>query len=371
MLGVGGSVWKRRMKTDLNVYIFPGDHGGCAFYRMLEPVRATTEYGINSTVTTDIPVDGYVNDDGSFDIQNVDFDADVMVIQRPLLRAMVDLIKACQKKGIACVVELDDDFEAIHKGNQAYRAVNPEYSPASNWHWLKECCEIADLVTVSTPNLARRYASHGRGVVLRNCIPASELSRPKIPAEDLRLGWSGTLQNHPEDLHVVGSQINAVLNSGAGDSGLWIVGDGKDVAEALYLTDHNEVHATGWVERKDYFATINSHIDVGMVPLLLDIFNTSKSYLKSLEFSSQGIPNVVSPTEENVRLGEITGNPVAYKQKDWQKHLKPLLANRDLWLERSHAVRESVRPLTYENHAGDWIEAWNKAIANRFYAKKF
>jgi glycosyltransferase involved in cell wall biosynthesis len=284
---------------------------------------------------------------------------------------MFNLIEACQEKGIACIVELDDDLMATHKNNIAYDALNPKTNDVSNWNWLKACCDKADLVTVSTPNLAHRYAPHGRVKVLRNCIPEDEFKREKTPAELLRLGWTGTVQTHPEDLMVVGGQINAALNGSLGDPGFYVVGDGEDVSRALSLTEHNPVHATGWVERDKYFAEVNSHIDVGIVPLTIDTFNTSKSYLKSLEFASQGIPSVVSATDENRYLSNITGNPVVHKPKDWQRYLKPLLSDKDFWLERSAAVRESVRPLTYENHAEDWIIAWNRALENRTLKKFF
>lgn len=359
------------MATDPGVLLLPADEGGCGFYRMREPARVLREHGLDITIQTEIPVDGWVQPDGSFDVQSVGFDQPVMVLQRPLLKAMPAIIRAVQAQGTAVVVELDDDLAAVHKSNVAFSALDPIQNPQSNWNYLKECCDLADLVTVSTPNLAKRYASHGRFRVLRNCLPAAELDRKKTPPNNLRLGWTGTIQTHPEDLLEAGSQINAALNSSTGDPGFWVVGDGKWVKEALGLSESNTVYATGWVEQSTYLEYVNLHIDVGIVPLTIDTFNTGKSYLKSLEFASQGIPSVVSPTEENILLSEITGNPVAYKKKDWKKHLKPLLSNRDLWLERSHAVREAVRPLTYENHADEWLSAWSQAVEHRRSQRKF
>jgi hypothetical protein len=77
--------------------------------------------------------------------------------------------------------------------------------------------------------------------------------------------------------------------------------------------------------------------------------------------ASVGIPSVGSPTEENIALAEILGNRIAKKPRDWQRHLKDLLSSPDAYQERSDAVREAARPLTYENHAEEWIEAWNAA----------
>lgn len=359
------------MATDPGFLVLPADEGGCGFYRMREPARVLQSHGVEITLQSEIPVDGFVHQDGRFDVQSIDFNQNLMVLQRPLARPMIDIIKAVQKQGVAVVVELDDDLAAVHQDNVAYRELHPKYNPHINWDVLIECCELADLVTVSTPNLAKRYAKHGRFRVLRNCIPELELTREKKLESKPRLGWTGTLQTHPADLLETRGQINAALNSSDGDLGFWVVGDGYGVKECLSLTEYNSVYATGWVPRENYFEITNRHIDVGIVPLTIDVFNTSKSWLKSLEFASQGIPSVVSPTEENIRLSEITGNPVVRKPRDWQKHLKPLLSNPDLWAERSHAVRESVRSLTYENHAEEWLDAWNQALENRARAKKF
>lgn len=349
--------------TDFSVRMMPGDFGGCGFYRMLEPARVASSCGPEIEVNQHLDTKAHLHPTGQMVFEELDLDVDVLIMQRPLIRGFYDMIPYVQKKGIAVVVELDDDLMATPESNVAHTALNPRANPAANWDWLYKSCQLADLVTCSTPNLARRYAPHGRSAVLRNLIPEKELEREKVPAQNLRVGWSGTVQTHAEDLIVSGPHINAGIQQYAEDNNFYVVGDGHYVKQALNLT--GEVVATDWVAREKYIETVNQHFDIGIVPLKLDEFNRSKSWLKQLEMASQGIPSVVSPTDENVELAQYTGNTVVRKDKHWQSGLKALLTDRDYYLERSAAVRESVSHLTYENHAEDWVDAWRQAIINR------
>lgn len=355
-----GRPTSQKMRTDINVYCLAGDvDGGCGFYRIREPARVAALEGVDVSVHTDIPVDAEIRRDGSSVIHSIHVSPDVIVFQRPLMRTFVELIVAAQQRGIACIVELDDDLVGTHPDNTAYKAVNPSTNEGHNWKWLLKCCELADLVICSSDELSRFYAPHGRVRVLRNCMPDDQF-REKSVQDELRLGWSGTLQTHPVDLYSTNGHIGAAMVNFADNPNFYVVGDGVGVKEHIRVP--GEVIATGWVPRSEYLETLHNHVDIGVVPLKIDRFNQCKSWLKSLEMSAQGIPSVVSATKENILLNEITGNKAVNKPKEWQKFLKPLLSDRDFYLERSHTVRESVRHLTYENHVDGWIEAWNAAI---------
>ncbi len=82
-------------------------------------------------------------------------DADVAVFQRPVRRSTVEAIHALQRRRVAVVVEVDDDFSAIPPDNVAWERLHPENSPELNWNWLRRACSVADLVTVSTAGAGR------------------------------------------------------------------------------------------------------------------------------------------------------------------------------------------------------------------------
>ena len=148
-----------------------------------------------------------------------------------------------------------------------------------------------------------------------------------------------------------------------------MVGDGEMVADKLLLGGSGiGVAPTGWVPRADYLRTVSETIDVGVVPLKLDAFNEAKSWLKLLEFSSQGIPAVSSPTSENLELAAITGTPVARKQRDWQRHVARLLREPGLAEEAGESAREAVSHMTYERNGDAWPAAW--ALAAEIGARR-
>jgi glycosyltransferase involved in cell wall biosynthesis len=220
---------------------------------------------------------------------------------------------------------------------------------------------MADLVIASTPAIAEKYAPHGRSVVIRNCVPESVFSIQKKIPEQPRVGWSGSVGTHPYDLDVAGTQIGTFLHTN--DTPLSIVGDGEWVREKLYIRDDTDVSITGWVPLEDYMQTVADNIDIGLVPLELSRFNEAKSYLKGLEMAALGIPFIASPTSEYQFFAGTFGGRIAKKPRDWAKHLKALLSDRDLLLAESAELKESVRDQTYEKQIHQWIDAWELAIA--------
>jgi len=110
------------------------------------------------------------------------------VLQRPMGWVMPSLIDYVQSRGTAVVVELDDDYHTSHPNNKAFQLNHPRRNEAYNWNHLTECVKRADLVTVSTDQLARRYGSHGRVAVLRNCAGVVAGSAETVERRHHRMG---------------------------------------------------------------------------------------------------------------------------------------------------------------------------------------
>lgn len=350
---------------DLKILALRADQGGCAFYRIQEPVRVVTEQfsGVEIEVSGHLPVEAYVDRKGNFHIEKLDTDADVIIFQRPLLSTFQHVIQHAQRKGIACVVELDDDFSSVHPDNIAWHALQPSNNPVSNYKHVATAAMMADHVTVSTPALARRYGTHGRVSVLRNYIPAHVLDMDKKIPDDPRVGWTGTVQTHPHDLDVTGPHVGAALARWGTEFS--VVGDGEDVQKKLNIPERIKFNATGWVPRDEYFDALAENIDIGIVPLELSPFNQAKSWLKGLEMAALGIPFIASPTDEYLLLAQQGAGTLASKTSEWQKHLKRLLTDRDYLLEASAETKQAISTFTYEQHAEEWVKAWVTAYAHR------
>lgn len=296
----------------------------------------------------------------SIDVPQVD----VIVFQRLQNFAMVTAIPFLQAAGVAVVIDVDDDFSAVDPANPAFEGVHPSTSPDSNFQHLAAACKIADLVTVTTPALARTYGSHGRVAVLPNRLPAAVLDVPKpYIAVPPRVGWAGRVDTHPRDLQVTRGAVARVC----GEHGLQVVNVGPGgIARPLGAASE---HSTGFVPPWEWYPTIADQLDVAIGPLAATRFNEAKSGLRLLEASALGIPCVVSPSADNARLHALGMGVLAAKPKDWYREVGRLV--RDLGWYREVAVRSkaAARGETIEGHADEWWAAWEQAAENRHVSR--
>lgn len=350
----------------MKVNVYPADRGGCGWNRIIWPAEALKAQGADVDIIfssdpdwRQINTTGWLNDDGSrivFDVPPPD--CDVVVLQRPLTDTLNQAIPFLQRAGIKVVVDIDDDFTAISARNISFRSVHPSRSPRRNWQLLADSCAKADLVVVSTPALADVYGRHGRAVVVRNRVPERYLWTPRVSHEGPpAIGWSGSIETHPDDLQVMGSAIGKLCNRG--DATFRVVGTGRGVRKLLGLNE--PPLACGW-KPIDEYPSFLADLDVGVVPLKLDRFNEAKSALKLMEMSALGTPAVVSPTSENVRMAQLVGAELAATPKDWAGKLRRLVVDPVERAERGERARAAMAGETYEAHCGEWWDAWTSAV---------
>lgn len=348
----------------MKVLLLIADNGGCAFYRMKEPARVARLLGV------DVQIDDHIDVHAETDpitkivkVNEVKTDADLIVIQRPLNNAFTAMIEQAKRQGIATAVELDDDFEMLHRSNMAYETTfnTKGYGP----EWIKAAASAADLFIASTPALAK-YASHDRVEILRNNVPASIFENaPAYERErdtDLPvIGWTGTVQTHPDDLQMTRGALGQLDE----EFHLHIVGDGGGVLSALNLPRTQSHHFTDWMPLEDYYDAI-AGMDIGIVPLEMSPFNQAKSALKGLEMAAMGVPFVASPTREYERLALHGVGTTAKGPSAWKKQLDRLIDRPKERVRLAKQYRETVyNEMVYERNAHGWIQAWEKAIAHR------
>ena len=357
------------------VRVFNADLGGCGHYRLIWPAQAAAAAGGNVHIGGPLREVRQKRVVGRRIIDEriaVETDADVVVYQRLVSRDVVDTIPHLQAAGVAVVVDIDDDLDALPKGHP-YRAATSPARPlrrhadgyvddpdAKNRLWLREACRQADLVTVSTPALAQRYARHGRVAVLPNCIPTSYLAVTPPPHDGVRVGWTGSVATHVDDLRVCGGGIREALR--ASGASMWVVGTGVGVAAQLRLT--TEPQATGWVDLADYPA-VYAGLDVALVPLQPNAFNEAKSWLKGLEAAALGVPFVASPTGPYRALVDEGAGTLATSPDEWARLVTLLALEADERADLAGRGREVAARWTFDRHADRWLSAWHEALANR------
>lgn len=325
----------------MRVALQPADTGGCGFYRIREPHRVLAAAG---------------HDVHLIDEPAVPEGTDVVVIQRPLHRVFVErTIPTLREHGVAVVVEIDDDFSAIQRDNVSWARTHPARSPDRNVHWLGKACAAADLVTCTTPALARRYGG-GRAVVLPNYVPESYLTIPRPEHDGVRVGWAGWSGTHPGDLEVLGDAVARAKRRAEFE---FVALGGSDTLDKLGV----EGEYRPWADLEDYPAEL-ARLDVGLVPLADNAFNRAKSALKLMEYAALGVLPIVSPTPDNERMrGHLVGLVLsARKPADWQSRILNAVRPHD---EARTALRSAMSAWTYEANAWRWLEAWESAIARR------
>lgn len=352
----------------MRIYVYPADIHGCGYLRLIWPARALAAAGHDvKLMMPEGAVDafgrrapgnglrGQVNAQGKTVAVTMPKDADVIVLQRVTHQALSEAIPIWRKQGAAVVIDMDDDLSCIHPSNPAWSALHPTRGkPGFSWKVAETACAAATLVTVSTPALLERYAPHGRGEVVYNCIPERYLS---IPHQDAPVvGWGGSVLSHPDDLQEVGGALSRLTDDGGA---LRIVGPPNGVESALRVRQN--WNASGPVSIEQWPHQLASDIGIGIAPLADTRFNAAKSWLKPLEYASVGVPCVMSPRAEYRRLHAEGVGVLAKKPRDWEARLRELVASPTRRQELAEAGRAAAAAWTIEGNAWRWAEAWEKA----------
>jgi hypothetical protein len=266
-------------------------------------------------------------------------------------------------KGIAVVVDVDDDLSAIHPRNPAYLSMHPNMMKNTarrtgeiphSWQNLVDACSDATMVTCSTPALLDVYARHGRGRVLRNCVPERYLEVEHRDSDTI--GWPAALVSHPDDPTVVGGAVARIVGEGAS---FRTVGPstGTGAAFGLLADPPGE-------EVKDLndWPRAVAELGIGIAPLADTRFNRAKSALKPLEMSAVGVPWVGSPRAEYEHLHRRGCGVLADNPRRWYKELKRLRNDEKARTDLSAQGREAVRALTIELNVWRWMELWGEAL---------
>lgn len=349
----------------MRVLVMPADLGGCGHYRLLMAAEHLRSLGYDIHIKlpgeSDNGFEAHLDENDNI----VDFrlpveDVDVIVMQRVSHDMHRQAIPLLRKKGVAVVVDMDDDLSTIHPKNVAfwnYRTHSLTPFSAKNAQFI---CNEATLVTVSTRPLLRVYAKHGRGQIIDNYVPERYLYMSPIRDDDAPVfGWAGTMQSHPTDVQVVGRSVRDLVREG---HQFRVVGPADPRLKVGFKLDE-DAPATGVVSLFNWPTSI-ANLDVGLAPLEPSTFNTSKSRLKVLEYNSVGIPYVASPRDEYRRYHrESRGSGIlAETPKDWATAIRRLMKDETMRKELGEQGRAHVYSQTIEMNSWRWLEAWDRAF---------
>lgn len=344
----------------MNVYVYPADYYGCGHYRSVWPAMAVGDAhdDIHVTIVPPGHPDGLSavidRNGGVIDIMYPP-NADLIVLQRPTHDQLSQAVTILRSRGIAVVIDIDDDLSCVHPANPAWLIMHPRTSTAHSWNNVTRACRDATMVTVSSVALQRRYGAHGRVALLRNCVPQDYL---RVPHDDdnVVIGWAGSTHSHPGDMKPMGLAIKRLLAEG---QQFMVVGDGTGSAADLALRE--DPYHTGAIDFGKWASAV-AQIGIGVAPLLDSKFNTAKSWLKPLEYAACGVPWIASPRAEYSSLHWEGCGMIADTPKSWEHNLRRLITNAPFRKDLAARGREVAARWTYQANEWRWAEVWMGAI---------
>jgi hypothetical protein len=344
----------------VRVAAYAADRWGCGHFRIIWCGEMLAAAGHDVTVVRGGERMRLVMDGDT--VRDVLIDGvDVVVMQRVTHAYMAQVVGVLRSKGVAVVVDIDDDLSSIHPSNPAWAMHHPGNEGKRlaggqvhrhSWRNLAAACRDATLVTVSTPALLDVYARHGRGHVLPNYLPDMYYGIPRTDSDTI--GWPGSFHSHPNDPEVVGGAVARLVDEGAS---FVMRGDPSGAGKALGLA----ADPPGGAVPIEEWPRAVAELGIGIAPLADTRFNAAKSWLKPLEMSAAGVPWVASPRAEYARLHKMGAGVLADRPRTWYRELKRLRESAALRAELSEAGRVVAERLRLSQHAWRWQEAWARA----------
>lgn len=349
----------------MKVYVYPADATGCGHFRLIWPAEELKRQGYDVTIMPP-------NDRGAFHAElkgdrvvRVMYprDADVIVLQRVSHKHLAQSVEVMRNDGVAVIMDIDDDLSTIHPNNPAWTMLHPKTGGANvniqdhSWHHVDLAARNSTLTVVSSDALALKYRGVHGARVLYNRVPNHYLDITHI--DSAMIGWCGSAWTHPDDGPEVGPAVARLVNEGFA---FGFVGPVDHVARSFGIRDE-DVKCTGGVPINEWPHYV-AQLGVGIAPLANTKFNSAKSWLKPLEYAALGVPCVMSPRAEYVRLHNETNKAIgvlADRPKEWYRLLKRFVTNEPYRRLMSAQAREEASKLTYAKHAWRWMEVWDEA----------
>ena len=283
----------------------PGRHPGSAHVRVVRRIRhPMIRRELDAEVAS---IEGFL--EGAFD------HADVALVQRTAIPAPLTdrFLEAVATKGVALVVDLDDDLFALDQSNGSF----PEYE--GSLAALDRLLAAADLLIVSTEALRSSMASRARRIeVVPNMLDEllwfgdngiREPSRRRRRVPRCELLYVGTT-THARDIAIL-RPVLALLRERGVRARLSVVGGEPDGGPSERWYNRVSIPRDGgqYPEFVSWLRSFGRRWDIALAPLEATAFNRCKSDVKFLEYSALGLPGVYAnllPYEQTVEAG-VTG----------------------------------------------------------------
>lgn len=329
----------------IKIFGWPGDRGGCGFYRIRLPLWTLKRQGHNTVwspkFSRDETIEGYAG-------------ITAVLAQRVAEPEASDAFRReCERGDLLMVYEVDDDLWTVDQSNP----VHDVYADRDRRARIAANLRAAHRVTTTTDYLANRIlevAPRADVRVIPNTLPAEVLSWPAAGGgEQVVFGWAGG-DSHAIDWKTIIKPLRQFLWD---NPQVRLHTIGADFASRLVAGMRGQHRHRTWLpDVPQYWQAVD--FDVALAPLARHPFNRSKSPLRPLEMAFRGVPVIASrfgPYATFVRHG-VTGLRVR-TEKEWRQAMQLLAHDTAARAEMSAAAREHAADYTTERWAGEWLKA--------------
>lgn len=205
---------------------------------------------------------------------------DLVMMHRPFAPEHAQFMSMCVQYGKKIWVDYDDDLLNVMTDNPTYHNYGrPQIKEA-----VKQCLQLADIVTVTTEDLKTLYTPYANDIrLIPNALDSRWLVAKEKLVETYKIAWRGS-DSHVRDLMEHTDGIVSAYEK-TKDSHKWQFYGYKPWWLNEKMSNAEQVQQVG----KHYFDCIGDQSpDILYVPLFDHIFNHSKSYIAAMEGSMAG-----------------------------------------------------------------------------------
>jgi len=321
----------------MNIGLLPINTFGCGYYRILIPFRKLIEkyptlYKTQVCFTKDLNL---INKKDMKNLNTFIEDKDIIVIQRRTGEDWEKFAKYLKTRGIKVIYELDDTYEGIPLENIK---LNAKYMchPATKCS-IKAMLDIADIVTVSTPELAEwcgKYCNYTKIHILKNTLDFSMWPIPQFKHTDTPdiqvVGFAGS-ESHKTDLRALEGALPLLSRKyNTKKTTKVLFGFFGYMLQEFWNLEPHVAYSKG-VTFLNYPKKLSSlHYTIGIAPLKQCFFNECKSELRYLEYAALGITCVatnIAPFSRVIKK-DVNGVLVKNKSRHWVSAISELLEDK-------------------------------------------
>ena len=260
-----------------------------------------------------------------------------------------------KNKGVKILMDLDD-YWVLNKEHVAYELYNKVLAKE-----IIHCLKYADAVTVTTELLRDRVLQYNKNVfILPNTIAPGNLNAELLDSkthEGIQFGWVGGVTHYhdllqikkglPTDVHyVLGGFDKRSLHEWKRMESIFTRNYTIKGSEELLKWDGDKsIDGYTRVCTRDIWSylSIYENIDVALIPLLTNEFNSYKSPLKLVEAAVTGTAIICDNVEPYKQYLKNKKNCLLVNNKsDWAKHINTLKNNPSLITDLLYGLRETV-----------------------------